>query len=210
MTWELEGMKRLTLFFVFQFLVVFSFITAQSDTSIVPLWSIDSTIVTDVRYATTNNFTGKVLYPTDKVYARKIVAEALSKVHNYLKENHNLRIKIFDGYRPLSVQKKMWEIYPDDRYVANPATGSRHNRGAAVDVTIIDSAGVQLDMGTEFDNFTEKAHPSYTDFPEKVLNNRKLLRNTMMKYGFHPITTEWWHFDFEGWKRFSILDVEIK
>lgn len=191
-------------------LIAFSFLNAQSDTSIVSLWSIDSTIVTDVRYATTNNFTGKILYPTDRVFVRKVVAEALSSAHNYLKKKYNFRIKIFDGYRPLSVQKKMWEIYPDDRYVANPATGSRHNRGAAVDVTIIDSNGIQLDMGTEFDNFTEKAHPSYTNLPEKVLYNRKLLSSTMVKYGFYPITTEWWHFDFKGWKRFSILDVEIK
>lgn len=203
-------MNRLTLFLAVQFLVTFSFLSAQSDTSIVPLWSIDSTIVTDVRYATTNNFTGKILYPTDKVYARKIVAEALSKVHNYLKENHNLRIKIFDGYRPLSVQKKMWEIFPDDRYIANPATGSRHNRGAAVDITIIDSTGAQLDMGTEYDNFTEKAHYAYSDLSDEVKSNRMLLRNTMMKFSFQPITTEWWHFDFDGWKRFSILNVEIK
>jgi len=190
--------------------MAFSFLNAQSDTSIVLLWSVDSTIVTDVRYATTNNFTGKILYPTNKVYARKIVAEALAKAHKYLKNNYNLRIKIFDGYRPLSVQKKMWEIYPDDRYVANPAKGSRHNRGAAVDITLIDSLGFQLEMGTEYDNFTVKAHPSYKNFPKKVLNNRKLLSNTMMKFGFNPITSEWWHFDFHGWKRFSILDIEIK
>ncbi len=203
-------MKLLLSFLVIQFLSTFSFLNAQSDTSIVPLWSIDSTIVTDVRYATTNNFTGKVLYPTNKVYARKVVAEALSKAHRYLLKNYNLRIKIFDGYRPLSVQKKMWEIYPDDRYVANPAKGSRHNRGAAVDITIIDSTGTQLDMGTEYDNFTVKAHPSYLSLPKQVLENRKLLSDTMKKYGFHPITSEWWHFDFKGWKRFSILDVEIR
>ena len=187
-----------------------SFLYAQSDTLIVPLRSIDSTIVMDVRYATTNNFTGKVLYPTDKVYIRKIVGVALSKVQDELLEKYNYRIKIFDGYRPLSVQKKMWEIMPDNRYVANPAKGSRHNRGAAVDVTIIDSTGTQLAMGTEYDNFTEKAHYAYKDFPKEVLHNRKLLRETMIKYGFHPITTEWWHFDFNGWNKFSILDVEIK
>jgi D-alanyl-D-alanine dipeptidase len=164
----------------------------------------------DVRYATTNNFTGKVLYPTDKVYIRKIVGIALSRVHNELIEKYNYRIKIFDGYRPLSVQKKMWEIMPDNRYVANPAKGSRHNRGAAVDVTIVDSTGTQLAMGTEYDNFTEKAHYAYQKLPNKVLSNRKLLRETMMRHGFLPITTEWWHFDFNGWKKFSILNVEIK
>lgn len=187
-----------------------SFVHAQSDTLIVPLWSIDSTITTDVRYATTNNFTGKILYPTDKVYIRKIVGEALSKVHNDLKQNHNLQIKVYDAYRPHSVQVTMWKILPDNRYVANPASGSRHNRGAAIDVTIVDSIGAELDMGTEYDNFTERAHYAYSELSKNIKANRKLLRDTMMKYGFNPITTEWWHFDFEGWKDFSILDVEIK
>ncbi|MDA3860717.1 MAG: hypothetical protein PF445_05785, partial [Melioribacteraceae bacterium] len=95
-------MKQSLSFLAIQFFVTFSFLNAQSDTSIVPLFSIDSTIVTDVRYATINNFTGKVLYPTDKVYARKVVAEALSKVHQDLIKSYNLRIKIFDGYRPFS------------------------------------------------------------------------------------------------------------
>ena len=191
-------------------LLAFSIINAQSDTLIVPLFPIDSTIVTDVRYSTTNNFTGKILYPTDKIYTRKIVGEALAKIQADLVTNHNYRLKVFDAYRPLSVQKKMWEILPDDNYVANPASGSRHNRGAAVDVTIIDSLGNELDMGTEFDNFTEKAHFAYQNLPQKAIFNRTLLRNKMMQYGFNPITTEWWHFDFNGWEKFSILDVQIK
>ena len=196
-----------------KFFIIFLFslisLKAQSDTLIVSLSSIDSTIETDVRYATTNNFTGQVLYPTDKVHLRKVVGEALSQAHKYLFTNYNLRIKVFDGYRPLSVQKLMWKIMPDDRYVANPATGSRHNRGAAVDLTLIDSTGTELDMGTEYDNFTEKAHYDYQNLSEEVKSNRKLLRETMVKFGFHPIKTEWWHFDFEGWKNFSILDFQI-
>jgi len=198
-------LKTLILSFFFH-----GIISAQTDTSIVWLGTIDSTIITDVRYATTNNFTGKILYPTDKVYLRKIVAEKLSEAHRYLMKNYNLRIKIFDGYRPLSVQKIMWKIMPDERYVANPAKGSRHNRGAAVDITLIDSLGNELDMGTEYDNFTVKAHPDYKRLPEKVLRNRKLLRDVMIKFGFRPITSEWWHFDFKGWKNFSILDEPIK
>ncbi len=189
---------------------LFSSTYAQSDTSIVWLGAIDSTIVTDVRYATKNNFTGKVLYPTGKVYLRKIVAEKLSEANKYLMKNYNLRIKIFDGYRPLSVQKIMWKIMPDERYVANPSKGSRHNRGAAVDVTLIDSLGNQLDMGTGYDNFTVKAHPGYKNLPEHVLKNRKLLREVMMKFGFQPINSEWWHFDYKGWKKFSILDEPMK
>ncbi len=201
-------MKTHQIFFII-FLFTFISLNAQSDTSIVPLSSIDSTIVTDVKYATTNNFTGQILYPTDKVYIRKIVGDALAKVQAYLLENYNLQIKVFDGYRPLSVQKKMWEIMPDDRYVANPAKGSRHNRGAAVDLTLIDSTEAELDMGTEYDNFTEKAHYDYPDLSEEVKSNRKILLDIMVKFGFSPIESEWWHFDFNGWKKFSILDYQI-
>ena len=201
-------MKTHQIFFII-FLLTFISLNAQSDSSIVPLSSIDSTIVTDVKYATTNNFTGQVLYPTDKVYIRKVVGEALAKVQAYLLENYNLQIKVFDGYRPLSVQKKMWKIMPDDRYVANPATGSRHNRGAAVDLTLIDSTGSELEMGTEYDNFTEKAHYDYPNLSEEVKSNRKILLDAMVKFGFSPIESEWWHFDFNGWKKFSILDYQI-
>ena len=202
-------MRKITIIII-HVLFAFSISNAQSDTLIVPLLSIDTTIVTDVKYATKNNFTGKILYSTNKIYIRKIVGVALSKIQTDLLVNHNYKLKIFDGYRPLSVQKKMWKILPDDNYVANPATGSRHNRGAAVDVTIIDSLGNELEMGTEYDNFTEKAHFAFSDLSDNVKANRTLLRNIMVKYGFNPIKTEWWHFDFSGWENFSILDVEIK
>ena len=182
---------------------------AQIDTSIVFLGDIDSTIATDVRYATKNNFTGQILYPTDKVYIRKIVGESLKSAQSYLIKNYNLSIKVFDAYRPLSVQKKMWEIFPNPNYVADPSKGSRHNRGAAVDVTLIDSNGNEIDMGTEYDNFTEKAHSDYPSLPEKIKNDRKILRDTMIKFGFEPIESEWWHFDYNGWNKFSILDIEI-
>lgn len=182
---------------------------AQQDTSIVYIGDVDSTILMDVRYATTNNFTGKVLYPTDKVYLRKVVADSLTRVQTYLKERYNLRIKVFDGYRPLSVQWKLWEIVPDDRYVADPRKGSRHNRGAAVDLTLVDSLGNEIDMGTPYDDFTEKAHRNYKDFDDDVLKHRAILDEAMIKFGFEPLSTEWWHFDFKGWKRFSLLNINI-
>lgn len=192
--------------FLFVFLLAFSFAFAQSDTSLVFLGKIDSTIATDVRYATKNNFTHRVLYPSAKVYLRKVVAEHLKMVNDYVKQKYNLRLKVFDGYRPLSVQKKMWKIVPDSRYVANPKNGSRHNRGAAVDLTLIDSTGKELDMGTGFDNFTEKAHYNYSGLTEEQKKNRKILRDAMIKFGFEPLETEWWHFDYHGWKKFHILD----
>ncbi|MEW6652823.1 MAG: M15 family metallopeptidase [Bacteroidota bacterium] len=182
---------------------------AQEDTLIVTLKSIDSTIVQDVRYATTNNFTKQILYPTAKVFLRKAAAEQLAQANKYLKENYNLRIKIFDGFRPLFVQKIMWGIVPDERYVANPAKGSRHNRGAAVDITLIDADGNELDMGTCYDDFTERASFASKDVSEKVYANRKLLREVMIMFGFVPLETEWWHFDYKDWKNFGILDMVI-
>ena len=190
-------------------LLISSIVFAQEDTLIVPLKSIDSTIVQDVKYATANNFTKQVLYPSAKVFLRKVAAEHLAQANEFLKKNHNVRIKIFDGFRPLFVQKIMWQILPDDRYVADPAKGSRHNRGAAVDVTLIDADGNELDMGTPYDDFTERASFASKDVSEKAYINRKLLRETMIQFGFDPMETEWWHFDFKEWKKFGILDTGI-
>lgn len=200
-------MKLLLTFIVVLFYTCI--IYSQHDTAIVYLGNIDSTIVQDVKYATTDNFTGQILYPTDKVYIRKIVGESLARAHQYLIEAHKLRIKIFDGFRPHSVQKQMWKIMPDDRYVANPAKGSKHNRGAAVDITLIDSAGNELAMGTEYDNFTVRAHFDYAGITDEEKSNRRLLKSVMEKFGFKPITSEWWHFDYKGWKKFSIIDYKF-
>lgn len=177
---------------------------------LVNIQELDSTILVDVRYATENNFTGQKLYETNKVYLIKEAAESLVKVNQYLKKKYNLRLKIFDGYRPLSVQKKMWAIMPDERYVANPAKGSRHNRGCAVDLTLVDSLGNELDMGTPYDDFTEKSHIDYKNLPERVLQNRKILQEAMTKFNFLPMRTEWWHFDYKGWEKYPILDIKIK
>lgn len=196
------------------FIILFSLflhisISAQYDTSLVLLKSIDATIVQDIRYATNNNFTGRILYPSTKIYLRKETASKLSDAHKFLMENHNLRIKIYDGYRPLSVQKILWKVFPDERYVANPAKGSRHNRGAAVDVTLIDKYGNELDMGTSYDDFTKKAHYNFEDLPDEIKQNRKLLREVMIQFGFSPINSEWWHFDMNGWSKYSVLDIPI-
>jgi len=185
-------------------------IIAQTDTCIVALKSLDSTIVFDVKYATKNNFTNQVLYPTGNVYIRKVVGDSLVAANKYLLEKYNLRIKVFDAYRPLSVQKIMWEIMPNEDYVANPQKGSRHNRGAAIDLTLIDKDGIELDMGTDYDDFTEKAHSTFKDLPKEIMANREILSSTMIKFGFTPLKSEWWHYDFKGWDKFSILDEPIK
>ena len=185
-------------------------VKAQSDTSLIFLKSIDSTIVIDVKYATTDNFTHTILYATDKVYLRLAAAKQLAKANQLFKEKYGYRIKVFDGYRPLSVQKFMWKVTPDKNYVANPAVGSKHNRGAAVDCTLIDSTGAELEMGTSYDSFTEKAHSNNPNISAKAKSNRKLFKQVMGKFGFRQIDNEWWHFDFKGWARYSILDIEIK
>ena len=117
-------------------------------------------------------------------------------------------LKIFDAYRPYSVTVKFWELVKDERYVAHPGKGSGHNRGIAVDLTIIDLAsGQELDMGTGFDNFSDTAHSDYTQLPEKVLQNRQLLRSLMEKNGFKVLETEWWHFYLPGSNHYEILDI---
>lgn len=200
-------MKNIIVLFAFLFSIE---LIAQNDTCIIPLRLLDSTIVFDVKYATDNNFTKKVLYPTGNVYIRKVVGDSLAAANKYLLKNFSLKLKVFDAYRPLSVQKIMWEIMPNEDYVANPKKGSRHNRGAAVDVTLVDLEGKELDMGTEYDDFTEKAFITYENLPEQILKNRRLLKDTMIKFGFSPLKSEWWHYDFNGWEKFSILDEPIK
>lgn len=196
---------------VLLFLLLFvSAVHSQNDTSLVLLKSLDSTIITDVKYATENNFTKKVLYPSAKVYLRREAAVQLIKANEFLKKAFNLRLKVYDGYRPLSVQKFMWSILPNENYVADPAKGSRHNRGCAVDVTLIDSNGLELDMGTAYDDFTEKAHPECNDISERAKANRKILNLAMVQFGFKRMDTEWWHFDLIGWEKYSILDVPVK
>ena len=197
---------KIILFFILYTAALFG----QTDTSLVLVSSLDSTIITDVRYATENNFTHKVLYPSAKVYLRHDAAVQLAKANEFLKKTYNLRIKIFDGYRPLSVQKYMWSIMPNENFVADPAKGSRHNRGCAADVTLIDQSGRELDMGTQFDDFTPKARPDYQDISDRAAANRKILKLAMMQFGFIQMETEWWHFDFNGWEKYSILDIPIK
>ena len=115
----------------------------KTQDELVDVLSLDSTIVLDIRYATDNNFTHRKLYPIARCLLRKEAAESLVAIHHELR-SHGFGLKVYDGYRPLSIQKKLWEVVPDERYVANPAKGSRHNRGAAVDLTIVDSLGSEI------------------------------------------------------------------
>lgn len=163
----------------------------------------------DVRYATKDNFTRTRLYPLPKAYLHQDAANALEGVQQDL-ARQGLGVKVFDGYRPLSVQKKMWDLIRDERYVSNPAINrGRHTRGTAVDLTLVDKHGRELDMGTAFDDFSERAHSAYPRLPSRVKRNRALLANAMMRHGFEVYPYEWWHFDFRNWQRYPVLDLPI-
>lgn len=165
----------------------------------------------DIRYATPNNFTKEILYSSGySTFLRLPAAYALRNVAQELKQL-GLGIKIFDAYRPYSVTQKMWDLIGDERYVANPAKGSGHNRGLAVDLTLIDLAsGKELNMGTAYDNFTDTAHHSFAALTESILNNRTLLKHTMEKHGFKALQTEWWHYSWPNNRNYEVLDIPFK
>lgn len=166
-------------------------------------------LVLDMRYATPNNFTGEVVYDHPTAFLRKPAAEALLRVQQNL-ARINLGLKVYDAYRPYSATVKFYEIIGDTNFVASPWKGSRHNRGAAVDVGLIDlTTGEPLPMPTGFDEFSEKAASDYSDLPEEIIFNRSLLIRVMAEEGFTVYPTEWWHFDYQHWERFGLMDLKI-
>jgi D-alanyl-D-alanine dipeptidase len=167
-------------------------------------------LVLDIRYATTNNFTHEKIYDLAKAYARKPVAEALLKIQSELK-GKGLGIKIFDAYRPYKATVKFYEVYHDTTYVASPYRGSRHNRGCALDLTVIDlKTGKELKMPTEYDSFRKEAWPTTPVSDPEIKKNRAMLVAIMEKYGFKVNSSEWWHYDFKGWKSYEVLDIDFE
>ena len=167
-------------------------------------------VVLDIRYATSNNFTKEVIYQSPKAYARKPVVAALKLVQDSL-ASLNLGLKVYDAYRPYAATLKFYELYPDPDFVASPKTGSRHNRGCAVDVSLVNLTTKQeLKMPTAFDDFSEKAHSDYPNLPETALKNRTILIGVMSHFGFSVISSEWWHFDFNGWEDFPLMDLSFE
>jgi D-alanyl-D-alanine dipeptidase len=167
-------------------------------------------IPTDVRYATSNNFMHTPLYPVAGVFLRAPAARALHEVEQDLAPR-GLGLKIFDGYRPYSVTVRMWEPIKNPDFVADPAKGSRHNRGAAVDLTLIDlKTGAELLMPTPYDDFTPRARQDFNDLPPEAIANRAILREAMVKRGFDLLPSEWWHFDYRGWEQFDLLDIPLE
>lgn len=166
-------------------------------------------VVLDVRYATANNFLKSAVYPEARVLLRASVVERLKKAEAQLK-TIGYGIKIFDGYRPFSVQKKMWELVPDSRYVAKV---SLHNRGGAIDMTLVKLDGSPVTMPTEYDDFTPTAHHGSPLATPEAAQNARLLKRVMEEAGFVSVATEWWHYHDPKIKSYPVLDVpfsEIK
>jgi zinc D-Ala-D-Ala dipeptidase len=154
-------------------------------------------LVIDIKYATKDNFTKKVIYPCGKCYLRPLAATAIFKANTILKEKYGYKLKMFDCYRPRPAQQRLWDVVPNPDYVTPPAKGSMHNKGLAVDLTIVDKNGKELDMGTPYDFFGEKAHTDNLTLPKNVLENRTILKDVMKSVGFDGIRTEWWHFSYK-------------
>ncbi len=167
-------------------------------------------IILDIKYATTDNFTGKKVYSRPVCYLRRAVAKALRQVQQDLRKQ-GLGLKVWDGYRPYDVQKIFWKLCPDPRYVGDPAKGGVHNRGAAVDVTLVSlSTGKELVMPSQFDDFSEKAHCNYSTMTPEAAKNCKLLEDAMTKRGFKVFKSEWWHYNFIGWQHYPLLNISFE
>lgn len=181
---------------LFLFFSLFA-ITIQAQKTLVDIATLSSEFEYEIRYATPDNFIGETLYDCAKCLLQKEVAEALLKANQYFCEK-GYRIKLYDCYRPLDVQKKMWQEVPNPSYVGNPyGKGSIHNKGAAVDMTLVTLDGCYIEMGSDYDYFGREAHIDNYNFSKEILANRKLLFEGMRKFGFSPIRTEWWHFSFQ-------------
>ena len=166
----------------------------------------------DIKYATNDNFSGIAVYKQAKAFARKPVVDALKLVQQDLKQK-GLGLKIYDTYRPYAITVKFWKVTPLSKkeFVANPKTGSRHNRGCAVDLTIINlKTGKELEMPTPYDSFAKEASPTYEGISPLQKLNRDLLINVMQKNGFKVIKNEWWHYDFVGWEEYPLMDIPFE
>ena len=184
----------------------------KREAKLVELITLDPTIKLDIRYATDDNFVGKKVYPEARAFLQKPAAKAVAKVHKELRDR-GLGLVIFDGYRPWSITKLFWEVTPDEKrkFVANPAKGSKHNRGCAVDLSMFDlKTGKLVEMPSGYDEFSERASPDYKGGTTEQTANRELLRRLMEDAGFTVNPNEWWHFDYKDWEKYAIYDISFE
>jgi D-alanyl-D-alanine dipeptidase len=179
---------------------------------LVELVGLDPTIRLDIRYATPDNIVGRAVYPQARAFLQRPVAEALLRVHRAL-QARGLGLLVFDGYRPWSVTKLFWDLSPPDQraFLANPARGSNHNRGCAVDLSLFDLAsGRGVEMPSGYDEMSPRAAPGYAGGTADERARRDLLRAAMEKEGFVVDRSEWWHFNHRDCHRYPILDVPFE
>jgi D-alanyl-D-alanine dipeptidase len=179
---------------------------------LVELVRVEPSVRLDVRYATANNFVGRPVYRQARVFLQRPAAEAVVRAHRGLAAK-GFGLLLFDGYRPWSVTRLFWEVTPSylRDFVADPRKGSRHNRGCAVDLTLFDLAtGREVEMPTPYDDFTEMAAQDYEGATPEQAAHRAMLRDAMVKEGFLVYPSEWWHFDYQDWREYPILDVPFE
>lgn len=180
-----------------------------NDTTFVNLKEYSSDFIYNMKYATADNFLKTKVYDCEACYLRYKTVKALIKANEkFIKKGY--KIMLFDCYRPLDIQKKMWQIVSNPNYVADPKKGSIHNRGGAVDITLVDSTGVAIDMGTPFDFFGIEASHDYENLSEEVKENRRMLRKIMTRSGFRIFESEWWHYNLKNARRESLSNFKWK
>ncbi len=185
--------------------------SAEWEAYLVELTTLDNTIKLDIRYATSDNFIGRVVYPEPRAFLQMPAAEGVVRAHRELKKRGS-GIVVYDGYRPWSISKLFWEVVPVEhrKYVADPAKGSKHNRGCAVDLAVFDlQTGKAVPMPSGYDEFTERASPDYAGGTDEERANRDLLRKLMEAEGFYVNRNEWWHFDHKDWEHYAIYDLSF-
>jgi len=183
--------------------------TAISDTTFVNLKDYSVDFVYDLKYATTDNFLKAKVYDCAECFLRLKTVKALVKANTkFIQKGY--RIQLFDCYRPLDIQKKMWQIVANPEYVADPAKGSIHNRGGAVDITLVDNNGKALDMGTPFDFFGPEASHNYQLLSDEVKQNRVFLKQIMQENGFVSFDSEWWHYNLQNASKDKVSNTKWK
>jgi len=164
----------------------------------------------DIRYATKNNFMQQVMYGQARAFARRPVVESLKKIQKDLNKK-GYGLKIFDGYRPYAITVAFYKKASDKNFVANPKKGSKHNRGCAIDLTLINlKTGKEVEMPTPYDSFSAAAAANFKNVSPEAKKNRDFLITSMAKYGLKVLDNEWWHYDFKGWQHYDLMDIPFE
>jgi D-alanyl-D-alanine dipeptidase len=198
---------KLLLFSLFISCIAFS---QSSPREIIDMSEIIPGLKTDIKYATSNNFVKQKLYTVGKAFGSLAMTQSLKAVSDSLSKI-GIGIKIFDAYRPRIIQWLLWEIVPNPTFVADPKSGSRHNRGSAVDLTLYNlTTGKELAMPSPFDEFSERASHNFQNLPDSVKANRKLLKDIMINFGFDMYDAEWWHYNHTISKNYKLKDFQMR